>query len=107
MVVEVIVATLVLTVGVLALEGTALAVERLVASGQRMGAAAAAAAARLDQLRAGGCAALADGSHAGDRYQEHWIVSASGPLRTVRLTISYPDGPGMHADVVEAAEWCP
>jgi Tfp pilus assembly protein PilV len=105
--VEVIVATLVLTAGVLALEGTALAVERMIASGQRMGGAAAAAASRLDLLAAGGCAALADGAAADERYAQRWVVSAAGPLRLVRLTISYADGSGTHTDLVESARWCP
>ncbi len=107
MLVEVIVATLVLTVGVLALEGTALSVERLVASGERLGRAAAAAAARFDQLRASGCAALADGASADDRYQERWVVSTSGSLRELRLTIGYRDGSGVHTQVIEGMVWCP
>lgn len=107
MLVEVIVATLVLTAGVLALEGTALAVERMVASGRLMGGAAAAAASRLDLLAVGGCGGLANGAAAGTRYAERWTVSASGPIRTLRLVVSYSDGAGAHSNLIEAAWWCP
>lgn len=107
MLVEVIVATLVLTVGLLALEGTAVAVERMIASGLRTGGAAARASSRLDLLRAGGCASLADGGSADDRYAERWMVSGGGRLRMLRVTIGFPDGSGTHTDMVEAAVWCP
>lgn len=100
-------ATLVLTVGVLALEGTARAVERMVGSGGRMGAAAVAAASRLELLRAGGCAALSDSGSRGDRLELRWTVSPSGTLRAVAVSVSYPDGRGARTELVEAAWWCP
>ena len=107
MLVEVVVATLVLTVGVLALAGTAPAVERMVAAGERMGGAAAAAASRFERLRAAGCGAPSDGRTDDARYTERWVVTAAGPLRTVALIVTYADGRGTRSDAFEAAQWCP
>ncbi len=104
---EVIVATVLLTVGVLALEGTALAVERMVAAGQQLGGVAAAAASRLETLRAAGCAAAGDGTASDGRYDVSWSASAAGSLRAVSLTVRYADGRGVRTELVEAVAWCP
>ncbi len=104
---EVIVATVLLTAGVLALEGTALAVERMVAAGARLGGVAAAAASRLDALRAERCAAAADGVASDGGYDVRWSSSTAGSLRTVSLTIRYADGRGLRTELVEAVAWCP
>jgi len=105
--VELVVAVLVLTVGVLALGGTAAAVTRMVAWGQRMGGAAAAAQARLEALRAGGCRSLGDGRDSVGPYRLSWSVVAAGSLRRVALTVTYPNGSRDRADRFEAAAWCP
>jgi prepilin-type N-terminal cleavage/methylation domain-containing protein len=105
--VELVVATLVLTVGVLALAGTAAAVGRMVGWGQRMGESAVAAAARLERLRAGGCASLADGRDSAGRYRLQWTVAAAGGLRAVALTVTYPNGRSDRSDRFEALAWCP
>ncbi len=107
MLLELVVATLVLAVGVLALAGTAAAVERMIASGRRMGGAASAAASRFELLLAGGCAAAAGGRAASGRYTETWAVSRTGPLLTVSLTVAYADGRLTRGDAFEAAWWCP
>lgn len=107
MLVELVVAMLVLTVGVLALAGTAAAVSRMVEWGQRLGGSAIAAQSRLEALRSGGCAALGDGRDAVGRYRLQWSVAAAGSLRTVALTVDYPDGRGDRRDRFEALAWCP
>jgi len=101
------VATLVLTVGVLALAGTAAAVSRLVGWSQRMSGSAAVAATRLEQLRSGGCTLLGGGRDSVGRYRLQWTVAATGSLRTVGLTVSYPNGRSDRSDRFEAAAWCP
>jgi hypothetical protein len=105
--VELVVAVLVLTVGVLALAGTAAAVSRMVAWGQRLGGSGVAAQARLEALRAGGCASLGDGRDSVGRYRLRWSVATAGPLRSLTLTVSYPNGRGDRNDVFEAVAWCP
>ena len=105
--VELVVAVLVLTVGVLALAGTAAAVSRMVAWGQRLGGSAGAAQARLEALRSGGCGSLADGRDSVGPYQLRWTVVTAGSLRTVALTVSYPNGRGDRSDRFEADAWCP
>lgn len=107
--VEVIVAVFVLDVGVLALTGTAAAVARMTAAGNRSGGSSLTANARLDALRAGACA-LTAGGESGDaltgRYRERWTVAAAGVLRTIRLTVAYADGPADRTDVYETAVAC-
>jgi prepilin-type N-terminal cleavage/methylation domain-containing protein len=105
--VELVVATLVLTVGVLALAGTAAAVSRMVGWGQRMGGSAVVAAARLEQLRSGGCPPLGSGRDSAGRYRLQWSVTTSGVLSTVALTVSYPNGIADRSDRFEAVAWCP
>lgn len=61
-IVEVIIAILVLTVGLLGLVTTAGLVTRMIGRGQRSGAAAQFAARRLEQLRVSGCTSQASGS---------------------------------------------
>ena len=105
--VELVVAVLVLSVGVLALSGTAAAVTRMMGWGQRFGASALAAQARLEALRADGCGALGGGADSAGQYRLRWRVTAAGSLRTVALSVEYPDGRGLRSDLFEAVAWCP
>jgi prepilin-type N-terminal cleavage/methylation domain-containing protein len=61
-IVELIIALVVLTIGLLGLVGTSALVTRMVARGQRSAMAALHAAQRLERLRASACRARADGS---------------------------------------------
>jgi Tfp pilus assembly protein PilV len=106
-VVEVVVATLVLTVGVLALAGTAAAVSRMERWGQHRGESAVAATARLEQLRSGGCGSLTSGRDSTGRYRLQWTVATAGALRSVALTVSYADGRSDRNDRFESVVWCP
>jgi len=101
------VAVLVLTVGVLALAGTAAAVTRMVSWGQRRSGSAIAAQARLEVLRAGGCAPLGSGCDSVGPYRLQWSVTTAGSLRTIALTVDYPDERGVRSEPYEAAAWCP
>jgi hypothetical protein len=107
MLVELVVAVLVLVVGVLALGGTAAAVSRMVGWGQRLGGSGIAAQARLEVLHSGGCASLAGGRDSVGPYRLQWSVATTGTLRTVALTVSYPNGRGERSDHFEAVAWCP
>ncbi len=105
--VELVVAMLVLTVAVLALAGTAAAVSRMVGWGQRLGGSAVVAQARLEELRSGGCASLGEGRDSVGHFHLRWSVATSGSLRTVALTVSYPNGRADRSDRFEAVAWCP
>ncbi len=61
-IIEVIIAIIVLTVGVLGLVTTAALVTRMIARGQRSAVASAFGARRLERLRAGACTARANGA---------------------------------------------
>jgi prepilin-type N-terminal cleavage/methylation domain-containing protein len=87
---EVVLATALLAVGVLALASTARPVARRVDGGAAQSLVAAAAAARLEVLRAADCADLGDGDTVvAGRYRLHWTVGADGPLRPVTVFATY------------------
>jgi len=89
--VECVMATLVLSAGVLSVVASATATQRLSQLGRHMSGAAEVAASRLDALRASACRSPADGNATGF-YQERWSVTASGPVRAVRLDIAFVAG---------------
>jgi Tfp pilus assembly protein PilV len=104
---ELVVSMLVLTVGILALAGTAGQVTRLVGWGGRYGAAAVLAGAAIEQLRATPCASLASsGSASAGIYSLSWTVTASGGLRAVAVTVTYPNGRTTRSDLFETLRSC-
>jgi prepilin-type N-terminal cleavage/methylation domain-containing protein len=104
---ELVVATTVLAVGVLAVASTALPVTRLIRWGGAQSAAAEAAAGRIETLRAGGCAALAAGDTLiAGRYRLRWVVDAAGALRRVNVVATYPWADRFHSDTFETSVAC-
>lgn len=83
-IVELIVATAVLSVGLLALTGAGAAIVRLESRGARLARGAAAAETRLELLRAEGCSAAAGTDDAGG-FIERWVVT---PLSDGLLAIA-------------------
>jgi prepilin-type N-terminal cleavage/methylation domain-containing protein len=105
--IELIVAILILTVGILGLAATAGQVTKMVAWGGRYGASAVVASAQIEQLRATPCASLAaSGTATKGIYSLSWTVTASGFLRTITLTVSYPNGRSTRSDVFETYRSC-
>jgi prepilin-type N-terminal cleavage/methylation domain-containing protein len=105
--IELIVAILILTVGILGLAATAGQVTKMVAWGGRYGASSVVAAAELEQLRATPCASLASsGTATKGIYSLSWTVTASGNLRTLTLTVTYPNGKTTRSDVYETYRSC-
>jgi len=93
--VEVMIAMIILTVGILGLAASSAAVARMTAEGSRSGAAAGVAATRFEMLRATAavsCTGLAAGSATTGRFSERWSLATSGLLRTVTDSISYTSG---------------
>lgn len=104
--VEVIVAMVLLTIGLLCLAASARSVTRLTSQGALVGQAAAVVASRMERLRAGACDALAGGSATSGSFTERWTVDPSGPVRTVTIMVSYPAGVGMRYDTLAGVITC-
>lgn len=108
--VELIVATTVFMVGLLALLGVNAVVIQLLGSGRRATMAAFYARERLEQLRATDCAGLSDGSQTrGNIYQLAWDVEPAngGVTRRVRLQVTYPArADRIQTDSVETSLLC-
>ena len=90
--IEVMVAMLILTVGVMGLAASATSITRMTGEGGRTGGAAAVASSRFELLRATACASLASGTATSGKYSESWTVSSSGQLVTVAETVTYVRG---------------
>lgn len=104
--VELMVAMMILTVGVLGLAASARYVTSMTGQGGRYGGSSSVANARLEQLRATSCATLAAGSAETGKYSEAWTVTASGQLRTVTETVSYNNGRARRSDVFATTISC-
>jgi prepilin-type N-terminal cleavage/methylation domain-containing protein len=112
-IVEVVIAIIMLSIGVLALAGTAGAITRMMSNGQRKTRSVAMASSVIDSLRVvanGNCAALpssGSGSQAG--VSTSWTVSNAGSTgtdHTVTVLMSYRIGPRAAADTLIATLVC-
>ena len=107
--VEVLIALVVLSVGVLALGASAGAAARLLGQGRRSTQAGQLALARIEALRAAapGCAGLVGGTarHSGN-LSEWWTVSGSGRGRSVMVAVRYPAGRHWNEDTLYATVLC-
>jgi prepilin-type N-terminal cleavage/methylation domain-containing protein len=93
-VMELIVAIVILSVGLLGLAATSGVVMRLIGGGSHQTVAANVALARFETLRALSCGRVAGGSASNRNVQEIWTVTPVGPVAApramaVRLTINY------------------
>jgi prepilin-type N-terminal cleavage/methylation domain-containing protein len=108
--VELMVAVLVLTVGLLGLLGAAASTIRVVGEGDRTVAAAYHAASRIDRLSALGCDNASNGADTVETiYSIAWTVAgdAASRVRPVMLTVQYPGTKGqVRADTFEAGIPC-
>lgn len=111
--VEVMIAIVILAVGILALAGTSGAVTKMIARGGRMGGSAVVAEDQLESLRGGICKTLSGnttGSQSGTstigKYSLAWTVTSSGWLRSVNLTVAYPNGRSTRTDRYETMISC-
>jgi type IV pilus modification protein PilV len=104
--VEVIVALVLLTIGVLGLAGVARSVTRLTTESLRLTTAAVLAGSRVEQLRAGGCVGALSGTAVTGAYAESWSASGAGAARAVRVTVTYPAPPGLRMRALAAVIAC-
>jgi type IV pilus modification protein PilV len=89
-IVEVLVAILILSVGMLALAGTAAVVVRQTGSAARQTMAAAHAQSRFEQLRASPCAAMAGGADTLRGIVTAWTVTPVVRANDVTVTVTWP-----------------
>jgi len=107
--VEVMIALVILTTGILALAATAGGVTKLIALGGRLSGSAAAAEGRFETLRATTCTSLTAGSATDGIYSTSWTVTTGGTtglLRTVVLTVSYSNGRSTRSDIYTTTISC-
>ncbi len=91
--IEVMVAMIILSVGVLAVAAASGYITKLMAEGGRSGGSAAVAESRIEQLTATPCANLSTtGSATTGKFTESWTVTTANLLRTITETVSYPAG---------------
>ena len=107
--VEIVVAIVVLSIGLLGLVSSAAMVTRMIGQGRRYSQTAALANQELEVLRAGGCAAMAPGTDATGRTIRSWTVTPinAGVGRRIDLTIVAPTPSGHHVDRFTLTVACP
>jgi prepilin-type N-terminal cleavage/methylation domain-containing protein len=108
-IIEVMVAVMILTVGLLALVGTAGLVTRMIGQGQRYTEVATLANERVEILRAEGCPALGAGSETRAGYTINWLVTDAGGLasRGIEVVVTSSTGTGSRVDTVQTVQVCP
>ena len=115
-IIEVLIAIVMLTIGVLALSASAGSVTRMMDSGRNRGASAALAASLLDSLRSVArrtspqCTGLANGTltiNPPERgFTASWTVAPGGLSTLVTVTVGYQVGPATKSDVLQSTFYC-
>ena len=108
--VEIVVAVMLLSVGVLGIARASADMTRALSQGDRMATAALYSQERIELLRAGGCDAMAAGTETKPGgYTLRWSVAQPTVSETklIRMVTSYSSGRGTRADTVETKVWCP
>jgi type IV pilus assembly protein PilV len=108
-IIEVMVAVMILTVGLLALVGTAGLVTRMIGQGQRYTVVSTLANERIETLRSAGCPAVGTGSETRGGYTINWQVSAGPGLssRNIEVVVTSSTGRGSRVDTVQTVQVCP
>ena len=112
-IVEVLVAVLVLSVGVIALAGSAGLVTRMIGQGQRYTVASTLANEQIEIIRAEGCpaggAVDAAGSRTEGAYTLAWrtVAIQSGRGRLIQVAVQSPTTRGTRTDTFTSVEFCP
>ena len=113
--IEVLIAIVVLSIGVLALTGTSATVNRMIGRGRVETHAAFLASRRVDQLRLAAASTSprcqAPGFASGgpsweDGLRQTWTVAPAGKVRRVRVTVAYLTIRGMRTAVLETGIEC-
>lgn len=107
-IIEVLIAVIILTVGIVGLASTAALVTRMVGQGQRYTEAASMANERFEILRALPCASLTNGSQASQGYTVAWTVTTvgGGDGRRLDVAVTSPTTSGTRQDVFTTMRYC-
>lgn len=108
-IVEVLVAVMVLTVGLLALVTTAAMTTRMIGQGGRYTRASTLASQRFEILRSRTCTALADSTQTQGPYTIAWTVTSTngGKSRQIKVTVTSPVGEGKYrTDTFVTTRYC-
>ena len=107
-IIEVVVAILVLTTGLLALAGTAATVTRMITQGQLYSEASAMATERIEILRGVSCDNMASGSSTQGRFTVTWRVQSVvvGRAREVTVLVNAPTTSGTRVDTFATTIAC-
>lgn len=108
-IIEVMVAVMILTVGLLALVGTAGLVTRMIGQGQRYTVISTLANERIEILRSGGCPAVGTGSETRSGYTINWRVTPGPGLesRNIQVVVTSSMARGSRVDSVQTVQVCP
>ena len=107
-IIEVLVAVLVLSIGVLGLATTAALVTRMIGQGERYSQASTMAAEQFEVLRSQRCTALTSGTATQSGFTLTWTVqnAAGGRARTVTIEVLTPTVRGTRADTFATTIGC-
>lgn len=106
-VIEVIIAIMILSVGIIALVSTAAMATRMIGQGQRYTEAAQMANRRFEILRAMPCDSLAAGADTTDRFTERWTITAVGSGgQRLNLMVQSPTANGFRTDSFSTTRFC-
>lgn len=105
---EVLIAIMVLTVGILGLTTTAALVTRMIGQGQRYSEVSTVAAERFERMRSRPCNTLSNGSATQGPYALSWTVvtPATGNSRAVTVVVVSPTARGTRADTFATTILC-
>jgi type IV pilus modification protein PilV len=108
-IVEILVAVMILTVGLLGMVTTAGLVTRMIGQGQRFTQASALANERFEILRAQRCPATATGSETRGAFTISWRVvdAAGGKGRAITVSVVSPTTRGNRTDNFQTVQFCP
>lgn len=104
--VELMVAMMMFTVGLLALASTSAVVVSQMGDSGRMSVAASAAQTRIERLRSGGCATAQTGSNAARGVSESWTVTPMTRSARIDVTITYNTRRGLRSQTYRSMMRC-
>ena len=104
--VELMVAMLMFTVGLLALASTSAVVVSQMGDAGRMGVAASAAQTRIERLRSGGCTTAQTGTNAARGVSESWSVTPMTRSARIDVTITYNTRRGLRSQTYRSMMRC-
>lgn len=105
---EILVALLLLTVGVLGLVSTSGAVTRMIGQGKRFSDVSSLASARMDVLRDTPCDSMTNGSETRGAFQVVWRITsiASGQGRNIQVVVNSRTATGTRSDLFSTTISC-